>query len=209
MNWDESPPPPHEHVIQKPLRCNRSRTCSHTEKTDFNTARHTRERSAKAGTEKPLRRVVYLHRVQATAATEGEATDVCGFWVPAGVQGTREEVPDLWENLLDHSTVGTNTDPLAELWSHVKQQTLWTGASASPLRPPELQLGLQRSQLEETGLLVQQREFLQCSNNQHNVHSDAVKKVHSSVDHSHALTGPAGTRRPENTPYWCKSSLHQ
>lgn len=30
LNWEESTPPPHEHVIQNPLCCNRSNTCSHT-----------------------------------------------------------------------------------------------------------------------------------------------------------------------------------
>lgn len=29
LNREESTPPPHEHVIQKPLCCNRSSTCSH------------------------------------------------------------------------------------------------------------------------------------------------------------------------------------
>lgn len=104
-------------MIQKPLRCNRSRTCSHTKK-NFNTANIT-EHSAKAGTEKPLQRVLYLHRVQVKAATKWKATDVCGFWVPAGVQGRREEFSDLWKNVFDHSTVGTNTDLLPKLWSHV------------------------------------------------------------------------------------------
>lgn len=31
LNWEESTPPPHEHVIQNPLCCNRSNTCSHTQ----------------------------------------------------------------------------------------------------------------------------------------------------------------------------------
>lgn len=32
LNWDESTPPPHEHVIQKPLCWNRSKTCRRTNK---------------------------------------------------------------------------------------------------------------------------------------------------------------------------------
>lgn len=31
LNWEESTPPPHEPVIQNPLCCNRSNTCSHTQ----------------------------------------------------------------------------------------------------------------------------------------------------------------------------------
>lgn len=34
LNWEESTPPPHEHVIQKPLCCNRSKTCRRTKKRD-------------------------------------------------------------------------------------------------------------------------------------------------------------------------------
>lgn len=193
VNWDEPTPPPHEQVIQKPLRWSRSRTCSHTKKADANMA----ERSAKGGAEKRLRRVPYLHRVQATAAAEREATEVGGSWVPAGGQRRREELSHLGKNLLDHSTVGANTDPLPQLWSHVNHKTLRTGACAAPLRPPGLQLGLQRGQLEEAGLLVQQRELLQRSDKQHNVHSDAVKELHISVDQSRAVMPSLPCRQPQ------------
>lgn len=51
--------------------------------------------------------VAYLHGVQEAAATEREAADVCG------VQGGREDVSDLWEDLRDHSAAGADADPLA------------------------------------------------------------------------------------------------
>lgn len=38
LNWDESAPPPHEHVIWKPLCCKRSSTCSSKHKTEMNHA---------------------------------------------------------------------------------------------------------------------------------------------------------------------------
>lgn len=193
VNWDESTPPPHEQVIQKPLRWSRSRTCSHTKKADGNMT----ERSATGGAGERLRRVPYLHRVQATAAAEWEATEVRGSWVPAGVQRRREELSRLGENLLDHGTVGANTDPLAQLWSHVNHETLRTGACAAPLRPPGLQLGLQRGQLEEAGLLVQQRELLQRSHKRHNIHSDAVKELHTGVDQSRAVMPSLPRRQPQ------------
>lgn len=36
LNWDESAPPPHEHVIRKPLLCKCSRTCSCKHKAKIN-----------------------------------------------------------------------------------------------------------------------------------------------------------------------------
>lgn len=99
-----------------------------------------------------------------------------GFWVPAGVNGRREQLSHLWKNLLDHGAVGANADPLPELWSHMNHQTVWRGASAPLLGPPALKLGLQRSQLEEAGLLIQQGELLQRSSKQRNIHRNAEKE---------------------------------
>lgn len=102
----------------------------------------------------------YLHRAE-EAAAEWEAADVCGAWLPGGGP---EEVCDLWKHLFNHSMAAADADLLSELCSHVNHHALRTRASTFLLPPPVLQLGLQRSQLEETGLLVQQREFLQPSN---------------------------------------------
>lgn len=113
--------------------------------------------------------MAYLHRAEEAAAAEREATDVCG------VQGGREDVSDLREDLCDHSVAGADADPLAKLWSHVDHDTFWTGASVVPLPPPALQLGLERSQLEETGLLIQQGELLQHNKNPERTHSSAAR----------------------------------
>lgn len=177
LNWDESTPPPHEHTIQKPLCCNRSNTCRRTQERDEGTGLAPPEGGFCQG-------VAYLHRVQEAAAAEREATDVCG------VQGGREDLSDLWEDLCDHSVAGADADPLAKLWSNVNHNTLWTRASVVPLPPPVLQLGLQRSQLEETGLLIQQGELLQQNENPQRIHSSAARCSGGNPDRTHRHQSP-------------------
>lgn len=88
---------------------------------------------------------------------------MCGVVVPAAAQGIGDDVSDLRKNLLKHGPVGADADPLAKLWSHVDHDALAlpTRSAAFPLSPPALQFSLQRSQLEETGLFIEQRVFLQ------------------------------------------------
>lgn len=106
---------------------------------------------------------MYLNRVEVAVAVERETDDVCGVLVAAGVQGIGHDVSDLRENLLNHAPVGTHADPLSELWSHMNHDTLTllTHISVFLLSLPALQLSLQRSQLEETGLFIQKGVFLQ------------------------------------------------
>ncbi|TNN77454.1 hypothetical protein EYF80_012268 [Liparis tanakae] len=97
-------------------------------------------------------------RVELAAAAEREADDVRGVLLPAGVQGIGYGVSGLRKNLLDHGPVGAHADPLTELGGHMNHNTLTLQRppTAFLLRPPALQLSLQRSQLKETSLFVQQ-----------------------------------------------------
>lgn len=137
---------------------------------------------------------MYLDRVEVAVAVEREVNDVCGVPVPAGVQGTGYDVPDLRKNLRDHGPVGAHADPLTKLRSHMNHYTLalQTHTSAFPLSPPALQLGLQRSQLEERSLFIQQGVFLQ-KHKQHiheyklrNIHTCTSTQVHTKNTHVQA-----------------------
>ena len=86
--------------------------------------------------------------------------DVCGFPVPAGAQGVGDDVLDLRKDLLYDGPLGADADPLPQLRGHVDQHTLTVPPGDLLLGPPALQLRLQRSQLEEGGLLVQQGVLL-------------------------------------------------
>lgn len=124
-------------------------------------------------------------------AVEREANDICGVLLPAGVQGTGHGAPDLRKSLLDHSTVGAHTDPLAELRGHMNHDTLAlrTHAPVFPLGPPALQLGLERSQLEEGGLFIQQGVFLQrhTQRKTRDIHLETVGDLNTQAGETMAL----------------------
>ena len=47
-----------------------------------------------------------LHRVESAVPVEGEADDVGGVLVPAGVHRVAHDVSGLWEDLLDRAVGG-------------------------------------------------------------------------------------------------------
>lgn len=103
----------------------------------------------------------HLHRVESAVAVEGEADDVGGVLVPAGVDGVTHDVSGFGEDLLDQNLLSTQRDPLAKIRSDANHKTLtgWSPLGLS-LHLPSLQLPNHWSQLVEPSLLVQLREVL-------------------------------------------------
>lgn len=103
----------------------------------------------------------HLHRVESAVSVEGEADDVGGVLVPAGVDGVAHDVSGLGEDLLDQHLLAAQRDPLAQVGRDADHQTL---AGRRPLglslRLPAVQLPHHRGQLVVPRLLVQLGEVL-------------------------------------------------
>lgn len=56
--------------------------------------------------------VIYLDRVEPAVTVEGEADDVRGVLVPAGVHRVAHDVSSLGEDLLDEHLLPAKGDPL-------------------------------------------------------------------------------------------------
>ena len=110
---------------------------------------------------KPKADPTYLDGVEPAVAVEGEADDVGGVLVPAGVDGVTHDVSGLREDLLHQDLLSAQGDPLAQVGRDSDHQTL---AGRRPpglsLRLPALQLPNHRGQLVEASLLVQLGEVL-------------------------------------------------
>lgn len=103
----------------------------------------------------------HLHGVEPAVPVEGEADDVGGVLVPAGVDGVTHDVTGLGEDLLDQHLLSAQRDPLTQVGRDAHHQTLAGRRSLSlSLRLPALQLPHHRSQLVIPGLLIELREVL-------------------------------------------------
>lgn len=105
----------------------------------------------------------YLNRVEPAIAVEGEADDVRGVLVPAGVDRVAHDVSRLGEDLLDQDLLPAQGDPLAQVGRDAHHQAV-AGLRQPPLLPlllPALQLLDHGRQLVVARLLVQQVEVLQ------------------------------------------------
>lgn len=103
----------------------------------------------------------HLDRVEPQVPVEGEADDVGGVLVPAGVDGVTHDVSGLGEDLLDQHFLPAQSDPLAQVRRDADHQALagWRPLGL-PLRLPALQLPNHRRQLVVASFLVQLRKVL-------------------------------------------------
>ena len=104
----------------------------------------------------------HLHRVEPAVAVEGEADDVRGVLVPAGVDRVAHDVPGLGEDLLDQHLLPAQRDPLAQVGRDAHHQAV-AGLRQLPLLPlllPALQLLDHGRQLVVPRLLVKEVEVL-------------------------------------------------
>lgn len=104
----------------------------------------------------------YLDRVEPAVAIEGEANDVRGVLVPAGVDWVTHNVSSLREDLLDEDLLPTQGDPLAQVGCDTNHQAVarLCHPSLLALLLPALQLFDHGRQLVIACLLIQQVEVL-------------------------------------------------
>lgn len=105
--------------------------------------------------------LAHLDRVEPQVPVEGEADDVGGVLVPAGIDGVAHDVSGLGEHLLDQHFLAAQRDPLAQVRHDADHQALAGRRPLGlPLRLPALQLPNHRRELVVASFLVQLREVL-------------------------------------------------